>query len=121
MTLQMRPGMIPFIADENGHISMTNDTANWLVIVTREGFGRHCISSVGDVGQAPRLRRHLRRPLSLSTSSGEEETIWVQFTYIAELSLMPTHAIEVVRLARPPIPLPDFRQENSSCPSIFSM
>jgi len=38
MPLSLRPDMPAFIADENGHIPMYDETANWLVIVTHEAL-----------------------------------------------------------------------------------
>ena len=38
MPLKMRPDVPPFLRDDNGHIPMNDETADWLVIVTPEAL-----------------------------------------------------------------------------------
>jgi hypothetical protein len=87
MTLKMRPGMTPFIANENGHIPMTDDTADWLVIVTRE--------ALEDIASPPeatsvRLLEFADKFGEVATfklehgRAGKEETIWIQSGDIVE-------------------------------------
>ncbi|MCV9967485.1 hypothetical protein OIU34_37275 [Pararhizobium sp. BT-229] len=87
MMLQMRPGMTPFITDENGHVPMTDDTADWLVIVTREAL--EDIASPPDATLA-RLLEFADTFGDVATfklehgRAGEEETIWIQSADITE-------------------------------------
>ena len=94
MSLKMRPNMPPFVINENGHIPMTDITANWLVIVTREAL--EGIASPPDAS--------LERLLAFADTfgevatyklehgrAGEEETIWVQNADVVEWrSVRPT-------------------------------
>lgn len=81
MTLKMRPGLLPFIRDENGHIPTMDETANWLVIVTREAL--EGVASPPD----PSLERLMQYADTFAAAAtyklelgraGAEETIWVQ-------------------------------------------
>ncbi len=101
MTLKMRPGLPPFLRDENGHIPMTDETANWLVVITRE--------ALEGIAQPPdrsveRLHQYLDTFAAVATyklehgRAGAEETIWVQKEDVAEYKA----AISGLRDRRPP-------------------
>jgi hypothetical protein len=81
MTLKMRPGLPPFVRDENGHIPTTDETANWLVIVTREtleGVASPPDASLERLMQyADTFTAAATRKLELGRA-GAEETIWLQ-------------------------------------------
>jgi hypothetical protein len=66
MTLKMRQGLPPFIADQNGHIPMFDDSGDWLAIVTREALE----------AAATYKLEHGR--------AGDEQTIWVQVADVRE-------------------------------------
>lgn len=87
MTLKMRAGLPPFLRDENGHIPMTDETANWLGVITREAL--EGIAQQPD-GSLARLHQYLDTFAAVATyklehgSAGAEETIWVQKEDVAE-------------------------------------
>ena len=87
MALSMRPDHPPFLSDENGHIPMTDDTADWLVIVTREAL--EGVASPAD-GSMERLTEYAGLFGEVATyklehgRAGEEETIWVQMEDVIE-------------------------------------
>ena len=81
MALRLRADLPPFIQDENGHIPMADDTANWLVIVTKEAM--EGVASPPSASQE-RLLEHIATFGEVATfklehgRAGKEETIWVQ-------------------------------------------
>ena len=81
MTLKMRPGLPPFIRDENGHIAMSDETGNWLVIVTRETLERVAKPPEASLD---RLNHYVDTFAAVATyklehgRAGVEDTIWVQ-------------------------------------------
>lgn len=85
--LHLRPDLPPFIQDENGHIPMADDTANWLVIVTREAM--EAVASPPEATQR-RLLEHMTTFGSVATyklehgRAGKEETIWILKEDVAE-------------------------------------
>ena len=87
MPLSMRDEMPPFITDENAHIPMTDGSADWLVIVTRE--------AMEDVAKPPEVSMdRLMANLTLFGEvasykfehgrAGGEATVWVQAEDLAE-------------------------------------
>ena len=87
MALVMRDDHPPFLSDENGHIPMRDDTADWLVIVTREAL--EGVAAPADAS-ADRLAEYATLFGQVATyklehgRAGEEETIWVQMEDIVE-------------------------------------
>ncbi|EPE94834.1 hypothetical protein RGCCGE502_30038 (plasmid) [Rhizobium grahamii CCGE 502] len=87
MALHLRPDLPPFIQDENGHIPMTDATANWLVIVTREAL--EGVASPADSSQ-DRLLSYIDTFGKVATfklehgRAGKEQTIWVQMEDVTE-------------------------------------
>jgi len=87
MTLSLRPGLPPFLRDENGHIPMTDETANWLVVITREAL--EGIAHPPD-GSVERLHQYLDTFAAVATyklehgRAGAEETIWILQEDVAE-------------------------------------
>ncbi|KQV83151.1 hypothetical protein [Rhizobium sp. Root1220] len=87
MALHFRADFPPFIQDENGHIPMADETANWLVIVTKEAM--EGVASPPDASQK-RLLEYIATFGEVATyklehgRAGEEETIWVQKEDVAE-------------------------------------
>jgi hypothetical protein len=87
MALLMRADHPPFLSDENGHIPMTDETADWLVIVTREAL--EGVAAPAD-GSIERLMEYAELFGLVATyklehgRAGEEETIWVQMEDVLE-------------------------------------
>ncbi|WP_025662859.1 hypothetical protein [Rhizobium sp. IBUN] len=87
MALRLRPNFPPFIQDENGHIPTADDTANWLVIVTKEAMEE--VASPPDASHQ-RLLEHIGTFGEVATyklehgRAGDEDTIWVQKEDVAK-------------------------------------
>jgi hypothetical protein len=88
MTLKMRQGLPPFIADQNGHIPMFDDSGDWLAIVTREA-----LEAITSPPGEPSLERLLKYSDVFGAAAtyklehgraGDEQTIWVQVADVRE-------------------------------------
>ncbi|PZM08755.1 hypothetical protein [Rhizobium tubonense] len=81
MTLFIRPGMPPFIMDENAHVPMSDGETDWLVIVTREALedkaGADEISPNWLLENSDFFGEVANYKLQLGRE-GEEATVWVQ-------------------------------------------
>ena len=116
MPLQMRPDVPPFLRDENGHIPMNDETADLLVIVTREAL--EGVASPPDASEE-RLMEYADIFGRVATyklehgRAGGEDTIWVQMEDVVEWR----SANYVSSIGRSATGLPD--DANMACLRLF--